>query len=224
LRLMRTGGPRKIAHREAASRRKGARSRWRNGSASRVGTPQYLRALERLLDLKAEDLVSRPVHVETFIPKRVMGEPNSMRQLARYVSGPANEGMIFKNDGSLDEERSFSRIDYFTALTGARVRNSVQASLGSAPVDFVAVRVPKQAFEGVLDGADQPDSDAVFLYGHSEHGALLLNRHRHGELWLRYLPVSGAVLDAHGTLHFSREEWRAEMPLRMLEGPDLQNS
>jgi hypothetical protein len=183
---------------------------------------EYLSALDRLLSLKAQDLVPLRVHVDTLIPKRVMGEPNSMRQLANYVSGPEGAGMVFKEDGSLDEERSFSRIDYFSAMASVRVRNSVQASLGSAPVDFIALRLPKQALEHVLEKSDQPDSDAVFLYRDPDHEALLLNQYRNGELWLRYVPLSGAVQDRGGALHFARADWGAEMPLKLFEDPDLQ--
>jgi hypothetical protein len=151
-----------------------------------------------------------------------MGEPNSMRQLANYVSGPERDGMIFKEDGSLDEERSFSHIDYFSALASVRVRNSVQASLGSAPIDFIAVRLPKQALDHVLEEPDQPDSDTVFLYRDPDDEALLLNQYRNGELWLRYVPIRGAVQDRGGELHFSRADWGAGMPLKLFEDPDLQ--
>jgi hypothetical protein len=186
------------------------------------GYSEYLSALDRLLSLKAQDLVPPRARVDTLIPKRVMGEPNSMGQLANYVSGPESDGMVFKEDGSLDEERSFSRIDYFSALASVRVRNSVQASLGSAPVDFIAVRLPKQALEHVLEEPDQPDSDAVLLYRDADHQTLLLNQHRNGELWLRYVPVSGAVQDRGGELYLSRADWGAEMPLKLFEDPDLQ--
>jgi len=186
------------------------------------GYSEYLSALDRLLSLKAQDLVPLRVRVDALIPKRVMGEPNAMRQLASYVSGPASERMVFNEDGSLDEERSFSRIDYFSVLAGARVRNSVQTSLGSAPIDFTALRVPKQALAHVLEEPDQPGSDVVFLYRDPEHEALLLNQHRNGELWLRYVPVKGAVQDRGGDLHFSRADWDAEMPLKLFEDPDLQ--
>jgi hypothetical protein len=186
------------------------------------GYSEYLKALDRLLSLKDQDLVPLRVRVDTLIPKRVMGEPNSMRQLANYVSGPESDGMAFKEDGSLDEERSFSRINYFSTLTSVRVRNSVQASLGSAPIDFLAARIPREALVPVLDKSDQPDSDAVFLYRDPDHQTLLLNQHRNGELWLRYVPVSGAVQDHGGELHFSQVEWRAGMPLKLFEDPDLQ--
>jgi hypothetical protein len=185
------------------------------------GYSQYLRALDRLLSIEPQDLLQLRVRVDTLIPKRVMGEPNSMRQLAGYVSGPVSEGMIFNGDGSLDEQRSFSRIDYFSALMSVRVRNSVQGALGSAPVDFIAVRVPKKALEHVLEEPDQPDSDAIFLYRDPDHEALLLNQYRNGELWLRYVPVSGAAQDRGGELHFSQVEWRAAMPLKLFEDPDL---
>jgi hypothetical protein len=186
------------------------------------GYSEYLGALDRLLSLKTQDLVPLHVRVDTLIPKRVMGEPNSLWQLANYVSGPESNGMVFKVDGSLDEEQSFSRIDYFTALASVRVRNSVQASIGSAPVDFIAVRVPKKALEHVLEEPDRSDSDAVFLYRDPDHQTLLLTQHRNGELWLRYVPVTGAVQDRGGELHFSRADWGAKAPLKLFEDPDLQ--
>ena len=186
------------------------------------GYSEYLRVVERLLSLGQNDLVPLRARAETLIPKRVMGEPNSIEQLANYASGPANEGIVFKEDGSVDEVRSFSRIDYFSALTGARVRNSVQASLGSAPTDFVAVRVSKQALGHVLDLPDQPNSDAVFLYRDPDHEAVVLNQQRNGELWLRYVPVSGAVQDRDGEFHFSHANWTAGMPLELFEDPGLQ--
>jgi hypothetical protein len=49
-----------------------------------------------------------------------------------------------------------------------------------------------------------------------------LNQYRNGELWLRYVPVSGAVQDRSGELHFSRAEWAVGMPLKLFEDPDLQ--
>jgi hypothetical protein len=186
------------------------------------GYSQYLRALDRLLGLEAQDLAPLRVRTEALIPKRVMGEPNSMGQLASYVCGPASDGLVMKDDGSLDEDRSFSRINYFTTLTSVRVRNSVQAALGSVPIDFVAVHLPKQALTHVLEKSDQPDSGAVFLFRDPDHAALLLNQHRNGELWLRYFPVSGAVQDRGGELHFSPADWGAEMPLKLYEDPDLQ--
>jgi type I phosphodiesterase/nucleotide pyrophosphatase len=185
------------------------------------GYSEYLSALDRLLSLKAQDLVPLRVRVDTLIPKRAMGEPNSMRQLANYVCGPKSDGMVFKEDGSLDEERSFSRIEYFSALARVRVRNSVQAALGSAPIDFIAERTPKPALVHVLAKSDQPDSDAVFLYRDPDHGALLLKQYRNGELWLRYVPVSVAEQDRGGELHFSRAEWDVGMPLKLFEDPDL---
>ncbi len=185
------------------------------------GYSEYLSALYRLLSLEAQDLVPLRVRVDALIPKRVMGDPNSIGQLARYVSGPASEGLIFNGHGFLDEERSFSRIDYFSALTGVRVRNAVQPSLGSKPVDFIAVHVPKQALEQELEATDQPDSDPVFLYRDSKHEALLLTQHRNEELWLRYVPVSGALQDQRGEVHFSRAEWDPGMPLKLFEDPDL---
>ncbi len=183
------------------------------------GYSEYLDSLDRLLGLKAADLVRSRVKIEPLIPKGVMGERNSVGQLQRYIAGPAT--MTLAPDGTLDEAKSFLRVNYFAALTGVRVRNSVQRSLGSAPVDFVATRVPAEAVRASLAEADVPEF-AVFVYCDPADEALLLSQHRGGELWLRYMPVTQASQDADGNFRFTAGEWRPGLPLKMFEDPDLQ--
>lgn len=175
------------------------------------GYSEYLASLERLLDLTPDMLRSR-VKIEPLIPKGVMGEHNLVGQLQRYVAGAAT--MTLAPDGTLDEEKSFLRVNYFAALTGVRVRNSVERSLGSAPVDFVAVRLPGSNIDG--------EEFAVFLYCDPADEALILSQHRGGELWLRYVPVIQAAQDAAGHFHFAPGEWRPGLPLKIFEDPELQ--
>jgi hypothetical protein len=172
-----------------------------------------------LLDLKAADLARSRVKIEPLIPKGVMGERNSVGQLQRYIAGPAT--MTLAPDGTLDEEKSFLRVNYFAALTGVRVRNSVQRSLGSAPVDFVATRIPGDSLRASLAGGDVPEF-AVFLYCDPADEALLLSQHRGRELWLRYLPVTQASQDAAGNFHFAPGAWKPGLPLKIFEDPELQ--
>jgi hypothetical protein len=148
------------------------------------GYAEYIRAVQRLLDLKAADLLSsRRSQVE--LPKGVLGEPNSIAQLENYAVGLSREGL------------SFTRVNYFQALSDIRVRNVVQQALGAKPIDFIAARA----------------KDGIFLYGDSGHGALIQSRVQEGELWLRYVPVCD--------LRFTAAEWAPGFPLRLFEDPDL---
>ena len=115
-----------------------------------------------------------------------------------YSAGMSREGLTLDEDGSMDLNRSFAHINYFfEALTKVRVRNIVQEELGAKPVDFVAARVP----------------EGVYLYSDSRHGALILSRIQHGELWLRYMPVCDS--------QFTLAEWAAGFPLHLFEDPEL---
>jgi hypothetical protein len=183
------------------------------------GYSEYLASLERLLGLKPADLARSRIRIEPLIPKGVMGDRNSVGQLQRYIAGPST--MTLAADGTLDEATSFLRVNYFAALTGVRVRNSVQRSSGPAPVDFVAARVPAESLRGSLAEGELPEF-AVFLYCDPVDEALLLAQHRGGELWLRYMPVSQASQDAADNLHFAAGDWKPGLPLKIFEDPDLQ--
>jgi hypothetical protein len=108
--------------------------------------------------------------VEELIPRKSLGELNSILDLQHYVVGPAPAGLVVVADGSRDMEKSFRTIDYFSALTSLRVRNNVQKSVGPKPVDFIAV-------------AAGPDK--VWLYRDAGHQAFI---ERRGDQ-LRYTPA-----------------------------------
>ena len=185
------------------------------------GYQEYARSMQRLLELKESDLEPGRIHVESLIPKGVMGEPNSLYQLQGYVVGLSRDGIVLTPGGSLDLDRTFQRVNYFTTLAGLRVRDLVQRDLGIEPIDFVAARVPQAALAPALAPEDRPDSDAVFVSGDEQHEALLLSQVREGTLWLRYLPVRGLAQDATGAIHFAPSPWAAGFPLRLFEDPEL---
>jgi Type I phosphodiesterase / nucleotide pyrophosphatase len=192
---------------------------WREDERGYSG---YIAAIERLLKADEEHLAAEHLHIDTFIPHRTMGDPNTIYDLQNYIVGPGAEGMVLTPGRTVDLEQSFRRVDYFPLLTGLRVRNTVQAGVGDRPIDFVAVRVPQKLLEDVLPPEDRPDQDAVWIYRSEADQALILARgKRPGELLLRYLPVRGLTQDAQGRLHLEIQDWRAGLPLGLFEDPRL---
>jgi len=184
------------------------------------GYKDYALAIERLLDLNESGLEPGRIHIETLIPKGAMGEPNSLGQLQNYVAGLSGRGVVVTAEGTLDMERTFHHVNYFRVLSSVRVRNLVQRDLGVMPIDFVAMRVPRDALATALDPADRPDTDAVFVHADDRHEALLLSQLREGILWLRFIPVQN-LEGGDGAIHFSAANWAEGFPLHLFEDPDL---
>ena len=132
---------------------------------------EYTRSLEKLLALTPADFEKRTPSAEDLIPKRVMGDPNTIHDLQNYVVGPAPGG-------------GFQTINYFPVLAALTVRNNVQAQVSAHPVDFIAVRLPQA----------RPAEDAILLYGDERHQAIIESKHLDGELYLRYVPAEGLRL------------------------------
>ncbi len=150
----------------------------------------YARALSKLLTLEPNDFDRHRLTAEELIPKRAMGDPNSVYDLENYVAGPAASGLVLAPDGSLDFARSFERVNYPPLLASLSVRNNVQAAVGSHPVDFLAMTIPKAAF--AFPAADAPTEDPIWLYASEDKQALILSR---GDE-LRYLPIRALRQDA----------------------------
>ena len=180
----------------------------------------YLQSLTNLLALDPARLNPSAVKIEDLIPKGAMGDRNTLHELQNYVVGPAPGGLVLAPDGSLDMERSFIRVDYFSRLGGISVRNNVQPLVENRPVDFVAVRIPEEALRGALREDERPDQ-AVWLYGGSDRQALILSREDGGQLALRYLPVSNLKQSADGRVTFERTDWHAGLPLKLWEDARL---
>jgi hypothetical protein len=164
---------------------------WR---AERKAYSEYAAIIWRLLDLKPADFDPGKFKISELIPPKSLGPLNSMWDLRHYVTGRAPGGLVVAEDGSLDWNRSFQTVDYFSALRSISVRNNVQPGLSPKPVDFIAVRIP--------------DRNAILLWRDDAHQALILARG--GEL--RYQPVNASLEPV---------PWAPGLPLELLEDPNL---
>ncbi len=162
------------------------------------GYSAYARWLSRLLQMEPKQFESSKPKTEDLIPKRVMGDPNSIYDLQNYAVGPGGA------DG-------FRRVNYFELLTGVRVRNNVQAQVSSKPIDFVAVRCPVEA----------AGEEGFWVYESETSQALILSRHGAAGLELRYVPVQGLRQNRMGELTYTEQPWRAGLPLRLFEDAKL---
>ncbi|MDX6692490.1 MAG: hypothetical protein QOF02_93, partial [Blastocatellia bacterium] len=197
-------------------------ARYDSGLGDERDYAEYARTLNNLLSLRPSSFASGKLKIEDFIARGAMGEPNSIHELQNYVAGAADGGFVLSGDGSLDMTKSFKRIDYLSLLREAAVRNNVQPGVDNHPIDFVALRIPREALAAELDAELMPTGDAVWLYGGPQRQALLLAREDEaGRLRLRYLPVSGLRQEPSGEIHFRRESWRADLPLKIMEDAAL---
>jgi hypothetical protein len=179
---------------------------------------EYARTLTNLLALKREGFDPSRVREEDVIARGAMGDSNSVYELQNYVVGIAPEGLALSNDGSLDMQKSFARVDYFSLLHDVTVRNNAQPGVGNRPVDFVVTRIPLEQIAPALDGDLRPGDDAIWVYGGPDQQALILARQEQSaNLSLRYLPVAGLKQDEQGNVRFERTPWRAGLPLKIWE-------
>jgi Type I phosphodiesterase / nucleotide pyrophosphatase len=169
---------------------------------------EYTRALAKLIALTRADFDKHAPAADELIPKRAMGDPNTIHDLQNYIIGRAPGG-------------GFLTLDYFPLLTGLAVRNNVQPRVGPRPVDVIAVRLTKENLTPSLAAEEAPDQDAIWLYGDANHQAILLSRYQNGNLNLRYLPVRGLRQDSDGSMHFDKAQLDVGFPLRLWEDENL---
>ncbi|MDQ3684261.1 MAG: alkaline phosphatase family protein [Acidobacteriota bacterium] len=182
---------------------------------------EHLRTLANLLALTPGDFDPARLRIEDVIPKRSMGDANSIHDMQNYVVGLAPGGLVASVDGSLDTNQSFARVNYFQLLGDVAVRNNVQPEVSNRPVDFVAARISPETVRGHDDLRDV--EAIVWLSGERGAGALILARQdERGRLLLRYLPVSELSQNADGRIEFARAGWRAGLPLKIFEDPQLE--
>jgi hypothetical protein len=182
---------------------------------------EYAATLSNLLSLRRENFDAARLRIPDLIAKNAMGDQNTIHELQNYTVGLQPNGLTLAPDGTLDREKSFARVNYFSLLRESKVRNNVQPGVGSHPVDFVAVRVPAEALFDA-NGKDLRADEAIWLYRGEDNQALILARHeREGELLLRYVPVAHLRQRADGAIRYERLPWRAELPLKMFEDQRL---
>jgi hypothetical protein len=174
--------------------------------ADEKGYSAYVTVMQNLLSLDPADFDPGKFNTEDLIPRRSLGEPNSLYDLQNYVAGPSNHGLALAANGSLDFDRSFRKVDYLSALGAITARNNVQRDVGPKPVDFIAV----------------PLTNAVWLRASADRQALIEVRHSTtGALELHYVPVANLTQDSSGQLHYDRAAWAAGFPLAIFEDPML---
>jgi hypothetical protein len=183
---------------------------------------EYARTLTNLLALRRDTFKPRQLKIEDVIAKGAMGSPNSLHALQNYVFAPAPGAIVLAADGSLDMQKSFQRADYFALLHDISMRNNVQQGIDSHPVDFVAVRLPREKIAPLLEADLRPNNDCYWIYDGDKNQALVLSRlDESGRLSLRYLPIANLTEDSMGRVHFERVEWREGLPLKIWEDPQL---
>jgi predicted AlkP superfamily pyrophosphatase or phosphodiesterase len=179
---------------------------------------EYARTLKNLLALRRETFDPSRVKIEDVIAKGAMGDTNTIYELQNYVVGIAPGGLALTASGSLDMQKSFVRVNYFSLLHDAAVRNNVQAGVDNHPVDFIVTRIPRERIAPQLGDDLRPDGDVIWVYGGPEQQALILSREDAAErLSLRYLPVAHLEQDINGQFRFERVAWRAGLPLKIWE-------
>ena len=183
---------------------------------------EYVNSLRKLLALSPAGFTKHLPSASDLIPKRAMGDSNTIYDLENYVIGPAPSGPVLSSGGALDFDRSFQTINYLPQLSRLTVKNNVQPGVSSHPVDFIAIRVPKTGLSPALTPETSPNEDAIWLYGDEQHQVLILSRHDAiGDLEFRYLPVRGLRQDANGKIQFAPAQFDADFPLRLWEDPQL---
>lgn len=184
----------------------------------------YVAVGRNLLALKRESFEPQKLKVEDLISKDSMGRRNSIHDLQNYVVGLGKDGLVLKSDGSLDEDQSFVRVDYFDLLKKQTVRNNVQAGVSPQPSDFVATRIPRDTIAAALGDNLKPDDDVVWLYSGPDRQALIIPRGETGgqQLNLRYLPIANLTQSADGQIRFDRVDLTPGLPLKMLEDARLE--
>jgi len=182
---------------------------------------EYARILTKLLAVSREDLAPGKIKISDLIAKNSMGERNSIHQLQNYIVGIAPGGLILKPDGSLDTQKSFVRVDYFSLLHDVSMKNNVQPGVASRPIDMIAIRISAQMVQQLLpEGALNPD--VIWVHGGREKQALILAREdQQGGLSFRYLPIKNLTQDAEGELQFEIVRWQPDLPLRIFEDDQL---
>ena len=173
----------------ASGRQLEATRRWRrskNGNASSAGTPEYLQALERLLRSRSAG-PRAAARSNGGIDSKACDGRAEFDGAARELRVRPSERRNSFQGRPFARRRAGVRFPphrLFLCLTGhASAQFGPAPQLGSASTSIsLPCALPKQALDHVLEGPDQPDSHAVFLYRDPDHQTLLLNQHRNGEL------------------------------------------
>jgi len=179
----------------------------------------YVRAMRNLLALSPEAFDPAKVKMDDVIPRRSMGDQNTLHQLQNYIVGLNPKGIQLNADGSFDAERSFVRLNYFDLFLGVTVRNG-QRGLSNHPIDMIATRLDAKLV-GPLVNESNLSEDVVWVNGGDKQALLLYRVNDDGQLSIRYKPINHLTQDANGRLQFESLDWQPGLPLHILEDPNF---
>lgn len=195
-------------------------AQWERWVSQEKDYTEYARTFANLLALRREGFSPAKLKVEDVIARNAMGERNSIFQLQNYIVGVAPAGFVLNADGSLDMQKSFVRVDYFSLLRDLSVRNNVQRGVSNRPVDMVAVRISSDLLPTLAESTIHPD--VIWVNGGPEKQALIMSRtDPQGEVSFRYVPIKYLTQDLAGRVHFERLPWQPDLPLRIFEDDQL---
>jgi hypothetical protein len=182
----------------------------------------YARVLTALVALRPESFDPGAIKIEDVIPPHAMGDSNSLHQLQNYVVGISANGLVLRDDGSLDSDRSFKQLDYLSLLHALAVRNNVQPGVGNRPVDFIATRITSDSVRQAVGETAPLAADAIWVYGGPDQQAMILAREgSRGEMSFRYVPLKDCRQDADGRISLQVIPWQAGLPLKLFEDKNL---
>lgn len=183
----------------------------------------YLKTLENMIELQRATFDAKRIKIEDLIHPNSMGEANELSDLQSYVVGLAPEGLQIKADGTLDMDKSFTRVNYFPLLLNQKMQNNVQAGISANPIDFVAFRLDdKVRAQLAAQDSSLTCDEAVWLYTNDIRQALILGRtDERGRLQLRYVPVKHFSQNRNGKIFLMRAEIARDFPLKIYEDANL---
>ncbi len=170
----------------------------------------YLSKLQALLKLNINPERPFTQKIADLIPEMSLGDRNSIADLQHYLVGPSAEGLILDSNGNIDDGRSFRYVNNFALLAAQRSRNNPQLKLTATPIDFSALRLP--------DGSIPSAIHSYWLY-RDEESELLIMQDVQGEI--RIQPAKHLAQKDDGTVAWTPQEWRADLPLHLFEDPNL---
>lgn len=183
---------------------------------------EYLRVMDNLLSLKKEIFNAKKLKVEDYIGKGLMGENNSVYQTQNYIVGLSQNTLTLDENGKIDFEKSFRRVNYFELLKNQAVRNNVQEGVSNRPVDFTTVRIPLENIASELSDDLLPNESPIWLSsGNGKQVLILTRKDDAGNQSYRYLPITNLRQDANGKLSFQISELSDGFPLKFLEDEKL---
>ncbi|HRH46182.1 MAG TPA: alkaline phosphatase family protein [Pyrinomonadaceae bacterium] len=183
---------------------------------------EYLRVMSNLVSLRKENFEPNKLKIEDYIAKQAMGSRNSIYKLQNYVVGLSANGLVKNENGELDFEKSFRRVNYPELLQSQKVINNVQKELSNRPIDFVSTTIPLNSIVSFLPKDVQPNIDPIWCYGGADKQALILTRKdADGKLTIRYLPIANLKQREDGDFEFQIRDWSEGFPLKIFEDSNL---